>query len=160
MQVARLHMFPELIKASCSMWGAWGPAIQNVSGTMYQLRALDWSTNGPFQKYPTLFVYHPAEGDGVPFSILAWAGFVGALTGYSSRPLGVCEKVWINYKGSDSVFGYPFEFLLRDILQFDSDTDSALERIANAERTCSIFIGLGDYTDTFKIVEYGHDYIQ
>lgn len=25
-------MFPELIKASCSMFGAWGPAIANISG--------------------------------------------------------------------------------------------------------------------------------
>lgn len=30
MQVVRLHMFPELIKASCSMAGAWGPATQKT----------------------------------------------------------------------------------------------------------------------------------
>ena len=32
----------------------------------------------------------------------------------------------------------------------------ALSRIATANRTCSIFIGLGDlYNDEFKVVEYG-----
>ena len=25
----RFHLFPELIKASCSMFGAWGPALAN-----------------------------------------------------------------------------------------------------------------------------------
>ena len=43
-------LLPEIIKASCSMFGAWGPATQNSrDGALVQLRALDWSTNGPFQ---------------------------------------------------------------------------------------------------------------
>jgi hypothetical protein len=32
------------------MFGAWGKAISNTNGTLYQLRALDWSTDGPFQQ--------------------------------------------------------------------------------------------------------------
>ena len=33
----------------------------------------------------------------------------------------------------------------------------ALSRIASANRTCSIFIGIGDkYNDEFKVVEYSH----
>lgn len=159
-QVVQVHMFPELTKASCSMWGAWGPAIAKVGGSLYQLRALDWATNGPFQQYPTLFVYHPGAGNGSAFSSLAWSGFIGGLTGFSSNPVGVCEKVWLGYNGTQNVFGYPFPFLLRDIMQFDVDADSALSRIATAERTCSIFIGLGDYTNTFKIVEYSYDYVE
>jgi len=156
----RLSMFPELIKASCSMFGAWGPAIAETSGTLYQLRALDWSTDGPFQQYPVVFVYHPSE-QGHAFMQMSWAGFIGALTGYSSAPVGICEKVWISYNGSDSRQGIPFHFLLRDILQFDADISSALSRIANAKRTCSIWVGLGDgYLNEFRTVQYSHDYIQ
>lgn len=52
-------------------------------------------------------------------------------------------------------------FLLRDILQFDVDIDSALNRIYGAERTCSIFVGLGDNTiNQFRAVEYSHDYVR
>jgi hypothetical protein len=49
----RVHMIPELIKAHCSMYGAWGPATANTTakGQLYQLRALDWTANGPFQQY-------------------------------------------------------------------------------------------------------------
>ncbi len=121
------------------MMGAWGPAIANTQGSLFQLRfhlfsfliyhrALDWSTDGPFQKYPTIIVYHPTNGHN--FSIVTFAGFIGAITGYSSAPIGLSQKVWINYNGSSIRSGIPFHFLLRDILQFDSDTDSALSRIA------------------------------
>ena len=72
------------------------------------------------------------------------AGFIGALTGYSSSSVGICEKVWLSYNGTDSRSGMPWMFVLRDILQYDVDIDSALNRINSVERTCSIFVGLGD----------------
>jgi isopenicillin-N N-acyltransferase-like protein len=158
--ILRIHMFPELIKASCSMFGAWGPAVADTNGeTLLQLRALDWATNGPFQQFPVVLVEHPSSGNGTDFAIVTWAGFVGGLAGMSSSPVAICEKVWDGFNGHENIFGYPFDFLLRDILQFDVDTDSALQRIADATRTCAIFIGLGDYTNEFKIVEYAYENI-
>jgi hypothetical protein len=67
--------------------------------------------------------------------------------------------VWDAYNGTKSRSGYPWHFLTRDILQFDPDIDSALSRIANTQRTCSIWIGLGDYTNQFRAVGYSYDYI-
>eukprot|EP01121_Diplochlamys_sp_Union-15-3_P022779 TRINITY_DN979_c0_g1_i2.p1 TRINITY_DN979_c0_g1~~TRINITY_DN979_c0_g1_i2.p1 ORF type:complete len:363 (+),score=59.70 TRINITY_DN979_c0_g1_i2:98-1186(+) len=156
MLLVRIHMFPELIKASCSMVGTSGPAIAKTNGTLYQLRALDWSTDGPFQQYPAVIVYHP-ENAGHDFSILSWAGFIGALSGYSSAPIAISQKVWISYNGSDSRFGIPFHFLLRDILQFDKTIDDSLSRIINADRTCSIWIGLGDPFNKFRVVQYSYE---
>ena len=156
----RLNMIPELIKASCSMVGAWGPAIaQTENGsTLYQLRALDWDIHGPFNDYPAVMIYHPT--DGVPFATLGWTGFVGALTGYSSSNVGICEKYWGGYNGTYFDEGYPFHYLLRDILQFDPDTSAAMNRIIHADRTCAIFIGLGDSdTNQFRAVEYSHDIV-
>jgi hypothetical protein len=146
MELVRVQMLPELIQAACSMYGAWGPAIKN--GTLLQLRALDWEVHGPFQQFPVLTVYHPKPGYGHAFSTASFAGFIGAITGYSSAPMGVCEKVWLQYNGTKHRAGVPWHFLLRDILQYDSDIDNALSRIASADRTCSIWIGLGDWTDT------------
>eukprot|EP01130_Rhizamoeba_saxonica_P002004 TRINITY_DN11815_c0_g1_i1.p1 TRINITY_DN11815_c0_g1~~TRINITY_DN11815_c0_g1_i1.p1 ORF type:complete len:425 (-),score=97.09 TRINITY_DN11815_c0_g1_i1:25-1299(-) len=157
-RILRLAMLPELIKASCSMVGSWGPAIEKTGGNLYQLRALDWSTNGPFQQYPVVLVYHPSEGYGHDFSVLSWAGFVGALTGMSSAPFGICEKVWLHYNGTSSREGIPFTFLLRDILQFDVTMDDAYNRINNAARTCSIFVGLGNPEDHFRVVEYSYEH--
>lgn len=36
----RFHLFPELIKASCSMFGAWGPALANSTGSAIYLLLL------------------------------------------------------------------------------------------------------------------------
>ncbi len=81
------------------------------------------------------------------------------MTGFSSAPVGLCEKVWLEYNGTKPRSGYPWHFLTRDILQFDADVDSALSRIANAARTCSVWLGLGDPENEFKAVGYAHDYI-
>lgn len=160
-QLLHINMLPELVQAACSMFGAWGEAIAKTSGTLIQLRALDWNTNSVAQQQPTVVVYHPNSGNGHAFANVAWLGFIGSLSGFSSAPVAICEKVWIHYTGVQNRAGYPWTFLLRDILQYDIDIDSALTRIANAKRTCSIFAGVGSgLSNTFKIVEYAYEAIQ
>ena len=46
--LGRVAMIAEWTRASCSIIGAWGPA--SASGSLVQLRALDWDTDGPFQQ--------------------------------------------------------------------------------------------------------------
>ncbi|GAM19141.1 hypothetical protein SAMD00019534_023160, partial [Acytostelium subglobosum LB1] len=155
--ILQLHMFPELIKAACTMVGAWGPAT--VNGGLMQLRALDFSPNAPLRYHPVVTVSHPTDG-GNTFASLSWAGFIGVLTGYSQRT-AICEKVWIAYNGTSSRVGIPWHFLLHDIVQFDNSIDEALNRIYNAHRTCSIYVGLGsNSTNDFRAVEYSHDVVR
>lgn len=52
----RLNMFPEITKASCSFFGAWGEAT-SATGHTYQLRALDYDTVGPFKDFPQVSPY-------------------------------------------------------------------------------------------------------
>ncbi len=67
----------------------------------------------------------------------------------SSVPLALSE-IGVSYP--DSSFGketylargYPFGFLIRDILQFDKSLDEAINRITNAKRTCDLILGVGD----------------
>jgi len=153
--VIQVHMFPELIQAQCTMVGAWGPASK--TGSLYQLRALDWSTDGPFQQLPAVYIFHPNADDGHTFSIVSWVGFVAGLSGYSSVSLALSQKVWDGYNGEFSRHGYPWHFLLRDILQYDADVNSGLSRIATAARTCAIFVGLGDPHNNFRAIEYAYD---
>eukprot|EP00162_Nutomonas_longa_P009975 comp19618_c0_seq1/m.37544 comp19618_c0_seq1/g.37544 ORF comp19618_c0_seq1/g.37544 comp19618_c0_seq1/m.37544 type:complete len:431 (+) comp19618_c0_seq1:2-1294(+) len=156
--VLRFHMFPELIKASCSMLGAWGSAVQ-TPGSFYQLRALDWGTDSPMNNVPTLLVYHSdgSTKQGNTFATLTWAGFVGTITGYGTQ-MAVSEKVWIEYKGKSSRFGIPWHFLLRDILQFDQTLDQAITRVQKAHRTCSIWMGIGSRHDgQFRALGYAYE---
>eukprot|EP01133_Synstelium_polycarpum_P012990 gene12990-15280_t len=155
--VLQLHMFPELIKAACSMIGAWGDAT--VDSTLMQLRALDFQPEAPLRLHPVVIVSLPSDG-GHPFASLAWAGFLGVMTGYSQHT-AICEKYWYAYNGTSSRAGVPWHFLLRDILQFDQSIDEALNRIYNAERTCSIYVGIGsNSTNEFRAVEYSHEVVR
>ena len=153
----RVAMIAEWTRASCSMLGAWGPA--SASGRLAQLRALDWDTDGPFQEFPVLAVFHPNAGEGFAYATLGWSGMLGAITGVSQSGLALSEKVWDAYKGSFSIFGYAWNFLFQDVLQYDADTDAALSRMATANRTCAVWLGLGDAhgnggSGSFKAVQY------
>lgn len=159
----RVAMIAEWTRAQCSMLGAWGAA--SSAGALVQLRALDWDTDGPFQQWPLLTVYHPTTTTGgVANAALGWAGMLGAITGVSSSGIGISEKVWDAYKGVDNAFGYVWNFLLADSLMFDQDTDQVLSRIATANRTCAIWIGLGDSHGnggggSFKAVSYSNQLV-
>ncbi|KAM9953672.1 hypothetical protein ACTFIR_008763 [Dictyostelium discoideum] len=154
----RMHMFPELVKATCSIVGAWSEAT--INGGLLQVRALDWGLENPLVNYPTLIVYHPQENDGGEFSILSWTSFIGALTGYSQRT-GVCEKVWLSYNGTYTHNGMPFYFILRDILQYDNSIYEALNRIYNTPRTCAVYLGVGsNESNTASLLEVSMDVVR
>jgi len=155
-QIYQVAMIPEAIKASCTMVGAWDQATPE-GYTLVHLRALDWDTNGPFQQFPVVLVYHPTDG-GHTFSVLSWAGLVGAITGFSNAEVAICEKVWDSYDGKDSRRGTPFTFVLRDILQFDKTKEDAIARMNTTDRTCSIYVGVGDnVSNQMDIVEYSYE---
>jgi hypothetical protein len=94
MDLVRINLLPELIKAHCSMVGVWGPAISSKEdpSQLYQLRALDWATNGPFQKFATLLVYHPSTANANKFANFGFTGFVGMSC--RSFPFPDCCNVW------------------------------------------------------------------
>jgi hypothetical protein len=148
----RIQMFPELTKAQCSFFGAWGSAVAK-DGHSYQLRALDFDTTGPFKEFPQITVYHPSDG-GHPYAQVSWPGNVGSLSGFSSQQIAISE-IGVSYpdesfgQGVDGyppekVHGEPWMFILRDVLQFSNSLEEAETRIATANRTCNLIIGLGD----------------
>jgi hypothetical protein len=160
-EVVRVTVFPDLVKAHCTMVGAWGEATApQYRNSLVQLRALDWATNSPLQQWPLVTVYHTSTGGA--FATLGWPIFLGALTGMSSAPIGVCEKVFLSYNGTDTRNGIPFTLMLRDILEFDSSVSAAIKRMERAKRTCSIWVGVGSPTslEKFTIVEYARDYVR
>lgn len=80
------------------------------------LRALDWEPHAPMAKWPLIAIYHSTEKGSVPFANIAWTGFIGSLTGYSSAGIGVSERLRnVNLKNS-SFFGKPWTYALRDVL--------------------------------------------
>ena len=146
----RLNMFAELTKASCSFVGSYGSASEN--GKTYQVRALDYDTDGPFKDYPLITVYHPDKGNA--FTIVGWPGSIGALTGMSEKKIGMSE-IGVEYaddsfgQGTDNtppekVKGKPWMMVFRDTLQFTNNVNEAVSAIQNSNRTCNLILGVGD----------------
>jgi len=149
--IYRINMFPELTKASCSFFGAWGTAVSRA-GQAYQLRALDYDVDGPFKDYPQVTVYHPDVGNA--WAQVSFPGSIGVLTGFSAQQLAISEiGVYFSDdsfgQGTDNtppekVKGEPWMFILRDVLQYEDSMQAGEARIAASERTCNLIIGLGD----------------
>jgi len=131
------------------MFGAWGDALpsSSLSTAVLQLRALDWDTEGPFPEYPAVIVYHPNDGNGHPFANVGWTGWVGSITGMSSVQMAISE-IGVSFAdssfGSESRNGYPFTFVLRDILQYDENVEQSTARLIGTDRTCNLLFGVGD----------------
>jgi isopenicillin-N N-acyltransferase-like protein len=147
----RLNMFPELSKAQCSFFGAWGTASKE--GHAYQLRALDFDTTGPFKDWPQVTVYHPNEGHA--WGQVGWPGNIGVLTGFSDQQLAISEigvafpdetfgQGMVPDTPPEKVHGEPWMYILRDVLQYEDSLTGAQNRITNANRTCNLIIGVGD----------------
>lgn len=149
-KIRRVMWIPELTRGSCSMFGAWGKATESTGGNLLQLRALDWDIDGPFKNYAAMIVYHPsADAGGHPWANVAFTGFTGAITGMSSAGLAMSE-IGVTYPdesfGKEGYLakGYPFAFIIRDILQYDKTLAEADKRITEAKRTCDLILGVGD----------------
>jgi isopenicillin-N N-acyltransferase-like protein len=145
----RVHMIAGLTQGKCSMFGAWGQALDpSLSGHLLQLRALDWDMSSPVRDYSAITVYHPTDpADGHAFAMVGMVAFIGALTGVSSAQVGISE-IGVDFPdstfGTESRMGNPFIFVLREILQYDQTLDDALTRIADTTRTCDLILGVGD----------------
>jgi len=145
-KLKQVHMFGEITKGACSMFGIWNEALASGEGLL-QGRTLDWDMNGPFRDYPHITVYHPAEGWGNDFINLGWPGWIGSLTGMNDQLMGISE-IGASYAdhtfGRESRHGIPFTYLLRDILQWDKSLDDTKMRVKTADRTCNLILGVGD----------------
>ncbi|NLH15039.1 MAG: hypothetical protein GX455_00525 [Phycisphaerae bacterium] len=139
--VIRCQMIGEASEWHCSLFGAWGKATAS-DGHTYQLRALDYNIHAEIQRFPTIIVHVPKQGH--PFANIGWAGIIGSVTGISSVPLAISEIGDDYDAANDSFDGIPFQFLLRDILQFDENLDAAITRVKNARRTTSLMYAIGD----------------
>lgn len=80
--IKRLNMFPELIKAACSIVGTWKDST--VDNKLFTLRALDWEPDAPVSKYPVITVYHSNEEGSYPFANIGYAGLIGSITAVGS----------------------------------------------------------------------------
>lgn len=157
-----MNLFPQLIRAACTIVGAWGPATE--SNKLYQLRALDWEPNAPIFKYPTAIIYHSTEPGSQVFANIGAAGLIGSISAQSNAGIGIAEKVWIppqSQKAHYSYLGKPWAYVLRDLAQFETTLQGAINTLNKTHRTMRIHIGLGSANDnSFRGIQYAHNKVQ
>lgn len=78
---------------------------------------MDWDYKNPISKYPTVVVYHPSDPKLQTHANFGWAGFVGSLTGMSTK-LSLGEKVWYPPKHAVKMtrYGNPWTYVFRDLM--------------------------------------------
>jgi isopenicillin-N N-acyltransferase-like protein len=152
-QLLQSNLFPELTRAICSIVGAWGPATPN--GNLYHLRALDYLASAPFNNVSTVTVYLPTEDGAQHHANFGWPGMIGSLAGYNGN-VGIGERVWANSDDEiATIFGEPWMFVLRDVIQFGTNLEDSIAIMENANRTCNIYVGLGSRPDnSFRGFQY------
>ena len=54
-------------------------------------RSLDWETDGPFQRFPQVTVYHGdgSASQGATFANVGWSGWIGAVSGMSEHAVAI-----------------------------------------------------------------------
>lgn len=124
-----------------------------LNGDLIQVRILDFPLDLEVQRNPLISIIKPVEGHS--YATIGWAGFLGAVTGISSEKIALGEmrgdnaveayrKINNLEEKSETLRGIPMPFLLRDVLQFDTNLEEVTARLFAAERTnCYVYI-IGD----------------
>ncbi len=113
------------ILAQCSFFAAYGNLTED--GHMIASRNLDWSNGSGIAEFKLLTIWMP-DGD-IPHMTIGYAGFIGALAGFSEAGIGVGEV------GSGSVMerlkGEPWVLKFREILGKAHNIDDAIKFVTN-----------------------------
>ena len=155
-EVIRGHMIPVVSNYSCSGAALWGEAVKGDH--LYQIRNLDYETEGGLQDFPAVVVYIPDEG--IPHVNVTFAGVAGVNTGMNAAHIALTEIG--DTPGRDYPFnldGVPFMMMFRDIL-YDAETlESAVEMVKKAKRIKKYhyFIGDGKQKKAVKMKAHAPD---
>merc|ERR1711871_1402862 len=99
--------------------------------------------------YTTLQVHRPTDGSSA-FASVVFPGLVGVITGINENGIGLSEKVWEVYNTTTGVQpgtyqGEAVVMVSRDVLELASNRQAAEDYMRQANRTWSVFLGIGDY---------------
>ncbi len=124
---------------TCSNLSAGGAAT--ADGKMYVVRVLDWGLHriSKLHQYPLLQVHIPENG-ATRYVNIAWAGFIGAISGMNEQKITLGEMGYGNPPG-ETLRGKPMPFLLREILS-DAKSLKDVRRILSTSPGTNSFVYL------------------
>ncbi|MFO0961059.1 MAG: C45 family peptidase [Isosphaeraceae bacterium] len=134
-EVVIANFIPEMFH--CSGFAIAGTATRD--GTLYHGRVLDYGTDWRLQDHALITVARP-EGK-IPFVNVAYAGFIGSVTGMNAEHVSVGE---MGGRGMGHWAGVPMAFLMRMALEEAHTLDEAIAVFRDNPRTCEYYYVLAD----------------
>ena len=131
------------------------------------MRALDWDHNAPVDKYPSIIIYESTEAGSQTFANIGFLGMIGILTGMAKNGISIGEKVMLARPGAFAVeptttyVGKPWQFVLRDALQFSQTQDDVYNEFNGSKRTAAIHLGVGSAKENnFRVFDYAANLLE
>jgi hypothetical protein len=134
-QIQTANFIPELFH--CSGFAVMKSATKD--GTLYHGRVLDYGVDMKLQDHAVLIVAEP-EG-GVPFVNVAYAGFIGSVTGMNAKHISIGE---MGGAGQGHWDGVPMALLVREVLETAGSLETAVAVFRDQPRTCQYFFVVAD----------------
>lgn len=131
----------------CTAFGL-GPSF-TADGHALFARVFDFEAADVFDREKVVFAIH--EDGKIPFASVAWAGFVGVVTGMNAEGVGV--SVNGGRAGPTSTTGLPVAFSLREALQNARTTEEAVAILARQPVMVSHIVFVGDAAGHYAVVE-------
>ncbi|MFW6120683.1 MAG: C45 family autoproteolytic acyltransferase/hydrolase [Petrotogales bacterium] len=136
----RSNAFQELALTGCTSFAFWNDATR--SKTLLHARNLDIMDLGDLADSAFISIVEPQKG--FPFVTVQYPTQVGLLHGMNDQGLVVTVNYSIAKKDDTTLDGICWPFLVREIIQYDSTLDEAIERIKQAPRTIGLNIMISD----------------
>lgn len=134
-KIVSLNLFPEMFH--CSGITVGGEAAKK--GALYHVRVLDYAVGKHLQESAVLMVVKP-EGK-IPFLNVAYAGFIGSITGMNGEKISMGE---IGGQGYGHWDGIPMAFLIREVLENAKTLEDAKQILSSSARTCEYYYVISD----------------
>ncbi|MFO7881913.1 MAG: C45 family autoproteolytic acyltransferase/hydrolase [Kosmotogaceae bacterium] len=144
----RSNAFQELTLTGCTSFAFWDKATR--SKTLLHARNLDIMDLGELADFAFISIIEPQNG--FPFITVQYPTQVGLLHGMNSQGLVVTVNFSIARDKNTTLDGICWPFLVREIIQYDSTLDEAIERIKRAPKTIGLNIMISDSKENKAVV--------
>lgn len=133
---------------ACSATAAWGNATKD--GEMYVGRNLDHKGLIDLAEYQHIAFYNPDSGQ--QFVVHNYPSFVGTMSGMNESGIMISSNYSISVKEEMTINGLPYMLMLREVLQYSTNLDEAINIIKKTPRTIGLNLMLASAKEDKAVV--------